>query len=129
MLLKVGSILANERNDQNDVSWGSLINTFSSMGESLDKKRHTRDTDDTKEEQSFNFENMIGIGKMLLGQQGNGEALLGFLPMIMDSFNNGGESTGSSRKHDHSGHSWFLPPILENLHVMWDHFRYLYRPS
>ncbi|XP_035739648.1 uncharacterized protein LOC118449319 isoform X1 [Vespa mandarinia] len=122
ILLKVGDMLANERNDQNDISWDSLMNTFSSMSGSFDKKRSTRDTDDSKEEQNFNFKNIINIGKMLLGQQENGEALLGFLPMIIDIFNNGGESTGSSKKYDHSGHSWFLPPILENLHVMWNHF-------
>nr|XP_050864758.1 uncharacterized protein LOC127070612 isoform X2 [Vespula vulgaris] len=117
MLLKVGGILANERNDQNDIFWSSLINTFSSM-----VGRTANNADDSKEEQSFSFESMIDIGKMLLGQQENREILLGLLPMIMDAFNNGGESTGFLKKHDHSGHSWFLPPILENLHVMWDHF-------
>lgn len=121
MLLKVGGILANERNDQNDIFWSSLINTFSSM-----VGRTANNADDSKEEQSFSFESVIDIGKMLLGQQENREILLGLLPMIMDAFNNGGESTGFLKKHDHSGHSWFLPPILENLHVMWDHFRYLY---
>ncbi|KAK2588072.1 hypothetical protein KPH14_004137 [Odynerus spinipes] len=119
MLLKVGGMLA-AGNDGRDDMWGSLLEGLSSVGESSNK-RTTRDVDDARD-QGFNFESMLNMGSMMLGQQTNGEALLGFLPMILDTFNYGGGSPDSSKKHDHSGHSWFLPPILENLHVMWEHF-------
>lgn len=123
MLLKVGGMLANGNEGHNDISWGSLVETLTSMGESPNK-RTARDVGNSKED-NFGFENMINLGSMLLGQRSNSEALFGFLPMIFDSLNNGGNSLDSSippKKHDHSGHSWFLPPILENLHIMWDHF-------
>ncbi|XP_015179153.1 PREDICTED: uncharacterized protein LOC107067825 [Polistes dominula] len=122
ILLKVGNMLTNDGNDPNDISWGSLINTFSSMTGLADKKRTARNVPDNQEEQGISFENMINFGSMLLGQHGNGESLLGFLPMIMDTFNNPGLPGDSTKKHDHSGHSWFLPPIMEHVHVMWDHF-------
>lgn len=123
MLLKVGGMLANGVDARNDASWGSLFDGFTADEESPEK-RTTRDLDHQEfaKESIFDFENMINIGSMLLGQRSNGEALLGFLPMILETFNIGGDSSDSTKSHDHSGHSWFLPPILENLHVMWDHF-------
>ncbi|KAI4503723.1 hypothetical protein M0802_001126 [Mischocyttarus mexicanus] len=123
ILMKVGNMLANnDGNDPNDIPWGSLINTFSSISGLSNKKRTSRNVPDNEEEQGISFENMINFGSMLLGQHSNGEALLGFLPMIIDTFNSVSGSGDSSNRHDHSGHSWFLPPIMEHFHIMWEHF-------
>ncbi|XP_012265259.2 uncharacterized protein LOC105691392 isoform X2 [Athalia rosae] len=72
----------------------------------------------------FDFETMLNMASMFLGENANAESIMGLLPMLMQNFGVGSseDSTGV-KKHDHSGHSWFLPPVLENIHIMWEHFR------
>ncbi|XP_063992357.1 uncharacterized protein LOC135170454 [Diachasmimorpha longicaudata] len=69
----------------------------------------------------FDFESILNVANMFMGSSNNNAGgLMGLLPMILDNFNGGGSQGG--RSHDHSGHSWYMPPILENIHVAWDHF-------
>ncbi|XP_043268852.1 uncharacterized protein [Venturia canescens] len=71
----------------------------------------------------LDLENLVNMAGMFMGQGGNSQGLLGLLPMFLDTLNAGNSNeVGTGKKHDHSSHSWYMPPILENLHVMWDHF-------
>ncbi|XP_034952300.1 uncharacterized protein [Chelonus insularis] len=70
----------------------------------------------------IDFESVINVASMFMGANSNNnfEGIMGFLPMIFENFNSG---TGGNKKHDHSDHSWYMPPVLENLHVVSEHFR------
>lgn len=100
---------------------GSVLDSV--LNPSKSAKRTTREAEE-KHEPSIDMESVMNIGSMLLGQGGNSDFLLGFLPMVMQNLGGGGNDVegGPRKKHDHSDHSWYMPPVLEQLHVMWDHF-------
>lgn len=106
---------------------GGQNNHLSMMGSFLDllnagsNKRSARDTEH-KEESGIDWGNIISMGSMFLQQNANNDVTLGLLPMLLDSLGHGMKDNDAGNK-DHSGHSWFLPPILENIHIMWEHFR------
>ncbi|KAK0089191.1 hypothetical protein PV325_008503 [Microctonus aethiopoides] len=76
---------------------------------------------------SFDMNSIINIASMFMGP-GNGnnnlEGIMKFLPMFMENMNTGENTLGNNAKeHDHSAHSWYMPPVIENLHIIWEHFR------
>ncbi|CAK9824743.1 hypothetical protein ANTRET_LOCUS2861 [Anthophora retusa] len=119
----IGSLFAGSGNSQEiDFSMlGSVIDGV--MNTKKDSKRIARSVE-TKQQPSIDFEGILNVGSMLMRQTGNSDFIMGMLPMLLSKL--GGESNEiddtPNKIHDHSGHSWYMPPILENLHVMWDHF-------
>ncbi|XP_055906339.1 uncharacterized protein LOC129941671 [Eupeodes corollae] len=53
-------------------------------------------------------------------EQDNG--LLSLLPMVVQAFNSFSGPEGKRTQERHRDHAWVLPPYLEHLHVLWDHF-------
>lgn len=109
---------------------GDIIGGISSMAAGAQKtKRSANSKHPHSGEESestgggFDFEGMLNVASAFMGQSGNAEGIMGLLPMVLDTFSGGGGKPGE--KHDHSDHSWFMPPILENAHLMWDHFRFV----
>ncbi|KAK9294600.1 hypothetical protein QLX08_010826 [Tetragonisca angustula] len=104
---------------------------FSVIGSVLDSvmnsdkggKRSSRSVE-AKQEAGIDLEGIVNMGSMLMGQNGNADLMMGLIPMLLSNFANDDNVVhgGSSKSHDHSAHSWYMPPIVENLHVMWDHF-------
>lgn len=86
-------------------------------------KRSSRSVE-AKQEAGIDLEGIVNMGSMLMGQNGNADLMMGLIPMLLSNFANDDNVVhgGSSKSHDHSAHSWYMPPIVENLHVMWDHF-------
>ncbi|KOX72386.1 hypothetical protein WN51_01485 [Melipona quadrifasciata] len=86
-------------------------------------KRSSRSVE-AKQEAAIDLKGIMNVGSMLMGHNGNSDLMMGLIPMLLSNFgNDNNEVDGASSKvHDHSGHSWYMPPIVENLHVMWDHF-------
>ncbi|XP_076759445.1 uncharacterized protein LOC143428454 isoform X2 [Xylocopa sonorina] len=122
----LGSLFSGNENG-NGVDLSMLGTVLSSVvnSKSKDSRRSARSVEtDEHEQPGIDFSNVLNMGSMLLGQNGNFDLLMGVLPMLLSNL--GGESNeidGKSHKaHDHSGHSWYMPPVLENLHLMWDHF-------
>ena len=102
---------------------GNIVEGLSAMGGAgQPKQKRATDHSEDKEAQGFDFDSMINIASMFMGQQGNAEGLMGLLPLVLDTFSGSSTKDGHS---DHSDHSWFMPPILENAHLMWDHFRFV----
>lgn len=57
------------------------------------------------------------------GQQGaKEEGLMSLLPMVMQAVNSFVGAEGDKTHAKHKEHAWMLPPFLEKIHVMWDHF-------
>ncbi|XP_043247949.1 uncharacterized protein LOC122394857 [Colletes gigas] len=120
----IGSLFAENENRQG-VDYSVIGSVLDSMVNSnKNAKRVTRDTD-AKQEPSVDLDGLLKMGNMLFGQNVYSDIAMGVMPMLLQNFAGGSnEVDGEPEKlHDHSSHSWYMPPILENLHVMWDHFR------
>ncbi|KAL0129867.1 hypothetical protein PUN28_001852 [Cardiocondyla obscurior] len=83
-------------------------------------KRSARDVENN-EEPGIDWSSIVNMGSMFLQQNANSDMAMGLVPMLLDALGHGMNDNDAGNK-DHSGHSWFLPPILENIHVMWEHF-------
>lgn len=106
-----------ENNPGFDLSMvGSILGSFTNTG-----KRSARDTGG-KEESGIDWGNIINMGSTFFQQTVNSDMTLGLVPMLLDALGHGTNDADAGHK-DHSGHSWFLPPILENIHIVWEHFR------
>ncbi|XP_012534860.1 uncharacterized protein LOC105835826 isoform X2 [Monomorium pharaonis] len=100
-----------ENNQGFDISMvGSLLSALNSGKRS-----------DGKEESGIDWGSIINMGSMFLQQNANSEMALGLVPMLLDALGHGMNDADAGHK-DHSGHSWFLPPVLENIHIVWEHF-------
>ena len=100
---------------------GSVLNGV--MNSDKGSKRSAKSVE-AKQEPGIDLEGIVNMGSMLMSQNGNSDLMMGLIPMLLSNFGiDNNEVDGASNKmHDHSGHSWYMPPIVENLHVMWDHF-------
>lgn len=122
----IGSLFSGNENGQG-IDFSMLRSVLDGVIGS-NQKDHTERSSrgvETKQDLGIDLEGIVNIGSMLMGRNGrNSELIMGLLPMLLSNF--AGESNeidgAPSKIHDHSGHSWYMPPILENLHVMWDHF-------
>lgn len=50
------------------------------------------------------------------------EGLISLLPMALQAINSFVGPDGEKVHAKHKDHQWVLPPFLERIHVMWDHF-------
>ncbi|XP_011192308.2 uncharacterized protein LOC105218434 [Zeugodacus cucurbitae] len=48
--------------------------------------------------------------------------LMSLLPLVMQAVSSFVGPEGQHTQEKHKGHAWVLPPFLEHLHVVWDHF-------
>lgn len=122
ILSGIGSLLAGAggQNGANPLISSMLDGLLQKLGENPETKQNAREQNSG----GIDFETMLNMASLFTGDNNNAEGLMGFLPMLMQNFAGGsGEEISGTKKHDHSGHSWFLPPILENIHIMWEHFR------
>ncbi|XP_032680005.1 uncharacterized protein LOC116848234 [Odontomachus brunneus] len=122
----LGSFMAGGQNNQGfDMSMvGSILNVLSTMnndGQASHAKRLANDVEDRKQEHGIDWASVINMGSALFQQSANTDMVMGLVPMVLEALGHGTDDHEGGSK-DHSGHSWFLPPILENIHVMWDHF-------
>lgn len=53
-------------------------------------------------------------------QEDNG--LMSLLPLVMQAVSSFAGPEGQHTQEKHRDHAWVLPPFLEHLHVLWDHF-------
>ncbi|KAJ8686757.1 hypothetical protein QAD02_022551 [Eretmocerus hayati] len=110
---------------------GSIISGLSSLNSAASNTHSKRSIDDghghghessAPASQGFDFDSLLGVASSFLSQSGNAEGVMGLLPLVLDTFSGGGAAK-TGNPHDHSDHAWFMPPVLEKLHLMWDHFR------
>lgn len=53
-------------------------------------------------------------------QEDNG--FMSLLPLVMQAVSSFAGPEGQHTQEKHKNHAWVLPPFLEHLHVLWDHF-------
>lgn len=67
----------------------------------------------------------IDLGAVLGALQNGGFSasdLLSYAPMVVQTLESFVGSDATKREQEHAGHAWMLPPVLEKLHVLLDHF-------
>lgn len=64
----------------------------------------------------------MGNSNQVNGQANGAEGLLSLLPMVVQAVNSFSGEEGEKVHARHKDHAWVLPPFLEKIHVMWDHF-------
>ncbi|XP_068155994.1 uncharacterized protein [Drosophila tropicalis] len=47
---------------------------------------------------------------------------MNLLPLVMQAVSSFAGPEGQSTQERHKSHAWVLPPFLEHIHVLWDHF-------
>lgn len=50
------------------------------------------------------------------------DGLMSLLPMVVQAYNSFTGPEGEEVHAKHKEHAWVLPPFLEKIHVIWDHF-------
>ncbi|EZA52559.1 hypothetical protein DMN91_002341 [Ooceraea biroi] len=119
ILSGLSNLMSGNQNNQGfDLSMvGSILSALSTNDNVA--KRSIKDEE--HKEDGIDWNNLINMGSAFFQQNANNDAIMGLVPMVLEALGHGTNDDDAGNM-DHSGHSWFLPPILENIHVMWDHF-------
>lgn len=139
ILSSIGSLMANAGAGGN--SGGgfdpsiitNVIEMFTAGGdtndiESGDGKRSKRSSGG---QEGIGLETILNIASAFMGNansvdsQSNGnnaEGLMSLLPMVVQAVNSFSGPEGEKIQAKHKEHAWVLPPLLERIHVIWDHF-------
>lgn len=62
------------------------------------------------------------LSGMMTQGGGSAEGLMDLLPSILQTYSSFVGPDAERREHDHAGHAWLLPPIVERFHLLLDHF-------
>ncbi|XP_059610935.1 uncharacterized protein LOC132257868 [Phlebotomus argentipes] len=134
ILAGIGSLLANSAGGSRQGGGGgfdpaligNIIEMFSSS--SGDNSRQKKQTPNQQEPSGW--DTVLNIASAFLGNQGQqqarssdstGDNLMSLLPMVLQTINSFSGPEGLKTQEKHKDHA-LLPPFLENIHVMWDHF-------
>ncbi|KAF2892609.1 hypothetical protein ILUMI_13567 [Ignelater luminosus] len=77
---------------------------------------------DGKKQDGADASDLLSMFGNLMGQEGGMETVMGVLPLLMNTVSSFTGDEAQKRIDDHSSHSWYLPPVLEKVHLLFDHF-------
>lgn len=115
---------------------GNIIEMFtagagnSDDSNDLEQPRRKRSNDGGGQE-GFGLEAIMNIASAFLGNANEAdsptgpaanEGLMSLLPMVLQAINSFAGPEGDRIHAKHRDHAWVLPPFLEKIHVIWDHF-------
>lgn len=103
----LGSILSQAGGNKGGFDPSMIMNMLALMGSS---------GRNTGADGGFDFGQLLSMAGTFFSQEGNAESLMDYLPTLMNSF------TANAPKSSHADHDWFLPPILERVHVFLEQF-------
>lgn len=113
---------------------GNVIEMFTAnSGSSNDRqKRSSGDDDGDAQQGGIGLETILNVVSAFAGSKQNqvrgankpaqDDGLMSLLPMVMQAVNSFAGPEGEKTQAKHKDHAWVLPPFLEKIHVMWDHF-------
>lgn len=114
---------------------GNVIEMFTS-GDSSDNdddqppvKRRKR-SNNSVQDSGIGIDTILNIASAFMGNANSvdshsdksSEGLMSLLPMAIQAINSFSGPDGDKIHAKHKDHQWVLPPFLERIHVMWDHF-------
>ncbi|XP_044734731.1 uncharacterized protein LOC123297072 isoform X2 [Chrysoperla carnea] len=119
LLSGLGSMLTDDKGALDSKMLGSMLKMFTeNASDDLNAGRPTRKT-------SSNEPSLNGLIKDFTGDflsNGNAMSLLSYLPMLMQTVTSYTEEDIHNHESEHASHSWLVPPVLEKVHIFWDHF-------
>lgn len=123
----IGSMLTNNQGGLDTEMLGNVISMFadsSSFG-GPPKSRKNRKSIETNEIDDGDSSNLGSLMSELTNEflDDNGKAqVLSYIPMIFKTLTSFTDADAKQHASEHANHSWLIPPIMEKLHIYWDHF-------
>lgn len=117
---------------------GSVIEMFTSGGDSgghdddneLPQSKRRKRSNNSAQDNGIGIDTILNIASAFMGSSNNvdgsgdksNEGLMSLLPMAIQAINSFSGPEGEKTQAKHKDHQWVLPPFLERIHVLWDHF-------
>lgn len=131
ILQGIGSLLTQTDNAGGGRGGGidpSIIGTvISMMGQAGMDQNESNEIDDDgdRPNKAVDLQGLLSVAGAFMNnkdKKGSGIDLMSLLPMLLNTVNSFVGPEAQQRTSDHSDHAWFLPPLVEKFHVMFDHF-------
>lgn len=82
------------------------------------------------QDNGIGIDTILNIASAFMGNSNNvdgqtdkaNDGLMTLLPMVVQAINSFSGPEGEKVQAKHKDHAWVLPPLLERIHVLWDHF-------
>lgn len=114
---------------------GNVIEMFTSGPDNSDDdddqlQTKRRKRSNSAQDSGIGIDTLLNIASAFMGNANNvdshtdksNEGLISLLPMAIQAINSFSGADGEKVQAKHKDHQWVLPPFLERIHVMWDHF-------
>lgn len=114
---------------------GNVIEMFTAGGDSSDddddqSQAKRRKRAHSSQDGGIGIDTILNIASAFMGNTNNvdshadkaNEGLMSLLPMAIQAINSFNGPAGDRVHAKHKDHQWVLPPFLERIHVLWDHF-------
>lgn len=94
---------------------GNLLSMMNQGGGEPAKETRAR------KNEGFDLSSAMNLASSFMSQEGSSD-MTSYLPVVMNLFNSFVGPEAEERAHSHADHAWYLPPIVEKLHVFFDQF-------
>lgn len=123
---------------------GNMIEMFTSNSDSNSddddddqssgKRARRSNSNKNAQDNGIGIETILNIATAIMGNSNNvdgqqqqsadktNDGLISLIPMAIQAINSFSGPDGEKIHAKHKDHQWVLPPFLERIHVMWDHF-------
>lgn len=117
---------------------GSVIEMFTSGADGgsndedneLPHTKRRKRSNNSAQDNGIGIDTILNIASAFMGNSNNvdgsadksNEGLMSLLPMAIQAINSFSGPEGERTQAKHKDHQWVLPPFLERIHVLWDHF-------
>lgn len=133
ILAGIGNVIAsmNQGNNEGDKNGfdPSIIGNVIEMFTNSDSNSNTRQ----KRSSGNGLDTILSLASTFLNSNNNNnneernvksqdDGLMSLLPMVVQAISTFSGSEGRKTQQKHKEHAFVLPPFLENIHIMWDHF-------
>lgn len=107
---------------------GNVLEMFSGGSDDDEEEPPRKRRKRASAQEGNGLEGLLTVASMFMNSNNRGSAgaggdgLLSLLPMVMQAVNSFSGAEGDNVHARHKDHEQILPPFLERIHVMWDHF-------
>lgn len=150
ILSGIGSLLANNARGNGGQGGGfdpsiigNVLEMFTQGDEEESPSNHNHNQKRSNgggSESGIGLDTILQVASAFMNTQGNAKAthnhqkrsageepetdngLMNLLPLVMQAVSSFAGPEGQSTQEKHKSHAWVLPPFLEHIHVLWDHF-------
>lgn len=144
ILSGLGSLLSKSQGGQSGGFDPSIIGNVLEMftqGDDEEATPQQKRSNGGGSESGIGLDTILQVASAFMNTQGNDKAthhhqqkratatepesengLMNLLPLVMQAVSSFAGPEGQSTQEKHKSHAWVLPPFLEHIHVLWDHF-------